>query len=186
MRSPDRYTRVAIALHWLIAAAILSNLALGSVMTDLPLSPQKLRIYAYHKWTGISVALLVLARIAWRLGHRPPPLPPSMPRWERSAAQVSHFALYALTLAVPLSGWLFSSAKGFQTVYLGLVPIPDLLAQDATLADALLLWHRGLNYLMVALLGLHVAAALKHHFRDRDDVLVRMLPFHRRSNGTAR
>lgn len=186
MRTADRYTRVAIALHWLIAAAILANLALGSVMVDLPLSPQKLKVYAYHKWTGITVLLLVVVRIAWRLGHPPPPLPASMPAWERLAAHVSHVMLYALSLGIPLSGWLFSSAKGFQTVYLGLVPLPDLVDKDQAIAQALLVCHRSLNYLMVTLLAVHVAAALKHHLCDRDDVLLRMLPFHRRRTGVPR
>jgi cytochrome b561 len=178
-----RYTRIAVALHWLIAVAIFANLAFGTWMVDLELSPQKLRFYSYHKWLGVSIFILVLARIAWRLGHRPPALPAHMPTWERMAAGVSHTALYALTLAVPITGWLFSSAKGFQTVYFAVFPIPDLLAKNPPLADVLKLWHLSLNYLMVALVLLHVAAALKHHFGDRDDVLVRMLPFGRSRPG---
>ncbi|MBX9633295.1 MAG: cytochrome b [Burkholderiales bacterium] len=178
-----RYTRVAAALHWLIAVAILANFVFGTWMVDLDLSPAKLRYYSYHKWLGVSVFLLVLVRIAWRIGHRPPALPTHMPTWERVAAGVSHFALYGLTLAVPLSGWLFSSAKGFKTVYFALIPIPDLLAKNPALADTLKLWHLSLNYVMALLILLHVAAALKHHFMDRDDVLVRMWPFGRSATG---
>jgi cytochrome b561 len=172
----NRYTRVAVALHWLIAIAIFANFAFGTWMVELDLSPQKLRYYSYHKWLGVSIFLLVLARIAWRLGNRPPALPAHMPAWERMAAAVSHTALYALTLAVPLSGWLFSSAKGFKTVYFAVIPIPDLLAKNPPLADVLKEWHESLNYLMAALVVLHIAAALKHHLVDRDEVLTRMLP----------
>jgi cytochrome b561 len=170
-----RYTRVASVLHWLIALAILANFVFGTWMVDLDLSPAKLRYYSYHKWLGVSIFLLVLVRIAWRLGHRPPALPADMPTWERVAAGVSHFALYGLTLAVPISGWLFSSAKGFKTVYFAVLPIPDLLAKNPPLADQL--------KLMALLVLLHVAAALKHHFMDRDDVLVRMWPFGRSDTG---
>lgn len=171
----SRYTRVAMALHWLIAAAIFANFSLGMFMTDMAMSPQKLRFYAYHKWLGVSVFLLVLARVAWRLGHPPPPLPP-MARWERMSAGVAHLLLYVLTLLVPLSGWLFSSAKGFQTVWFGVLPIPDLIGKDALLADLLVAFHRNLNWLMAAVALLHVGAALKHHFVSRDAVLGRMLP----------
>jgi cytochrome b561 len=175
-----RYTMVAILLHWLIAAVILSNLVLGLYMTDLAISPTKLRLYSYHKWTGVSIFLLVVIRILWRLTHRPPALPHHMPSWERTAASVSHGVLYLLTLAVPLTGWLFSSAKGFKTVWFGVLPIPDLIAKDLVLADVLKAWHENLNYLMAALVVLHVAAALKHHLWDRDDVLARMFPWIRR------
>ena len=171
-----RYTRVAISLHWLIALAIFANLALGFYMADLEVSPQKLRLYSYHKWIGLTVFLLVLVRIGWRLGHRPPPLPDSMRTWERTAAGVAHVLLYLLTLSVPLTGWLYSSTKGFKTVYLGLLPIPDLLGKDALLAPLLRDWHENLNLIMIALVILHVGAALKHLLIGHDDVLGRMIP----------
>lgn len=172
-----RYTSVAVALHWLIALAILCNLGLGLYMADLAISPTKLRLYSYHKWMGISIFLLVLVRILWRLTHRPPEMPSHMAPLERLLAHAAHGGLYLLTLAVPLSGWLFSSAKGFQTVYFGVLPIPDLIAKNLELAEALEELHEGLNYVMVVVVLLHVAAALKHHFRDRDDVLSRMAPW---------
>jgi cytochrome b561 len=170
-----RFSRVAIALHWLIAAAIFGTFALGLYMHELPLSPTKLRLYSYHKWIGVTIFLLVLARIAWRLAH-PAPALPDMPRWQKFAAHLSHVLLYLLTLAVPLSGWLFSSASGLQTVYFGVLPIPDLLAKNKATAEMLKAVHYYLNMTMLALVVLHVAAALKHHFADRDDVLARMLP----------
>ena len=175
--SLQRYTGVAIALHWLIAFAILGTFLLGQYMTNLQLSPAKLKLYSYHKWIGVTIFLLVLARIAWRLAHRPPPPPASMPAWQHSAASIAHFFLYALTLTIPVSGWLMSSASGFQVVYLGLIPIPDLLAKSKDAAQELKQLHEALNWLMVLVVAIHVAAAIKHHLMDRDDVLRRMLPF---------
>jgi cytochrome b561 len=173
----ERYTPAAIALHWIVALLILANLALGLYTVDLPLSPTKLRNFSYHKWIGVTVFMLAAARLLWRLRHAPPALPVAMAPWERRAARLTHALLYVLFFAAPLTGWLFSSAAGFQTVYLGVVPIPDLLSKDKALADALRLAHRSINYALAAVIVLHAAAAaLKHHFIDRDDVLRRMLP----------
>ena len=174
---PITYTRIAIALHWVTAGLILAALALGLSMTEMPLSPQKLKFYAWHKWLGVTVFLLVVLRLIWRITHRPPPLPAELPSWQRSAAQVTHALLYVLMLTIPLTGWLMSSAKGVQTVYLGLLPIPDLLAKDEALGNLLDSVHTVLAYGLIALLVVHVVAALKHHWVDRDDVLTRMLPW---------
>ena len=172
----ERYSPAAIALHWMVAVLILANLALGLYTVGLELSPTKLRYFSYHKWIGVTVFLLAAARLLWRLGHPAPALPAAMPAWERRAAHATHALLYVLFFAAPLTGWLFSSASGFQTVYLGVVPIPDLLSKDKALADALKLAHKSINYAMAGVIVLHAAAALKHHFVDRDDVLRRMLP----------
>ena len=175
--SPADYTATAIALHWVAAALIVGNLAFGLYMVDLPLSPAKLRYYSWHKWAGVTIFLLSAARLLWRLLHPAPALPSSMPAWQRTAANASHHVLYLLFFAAPLSGWLFSSAAGFQTVYLGVLPLPDLLAKDKEVADVLKLVHRFANYTSAALIVTHAAAALKHHVVDSDDVLARMLPF---------
>jgi cytochrome b561 len=172
----ERYTPAAIALHWIVAFLILANLALGLYTVDLPLSPAKLRNFSYHKWIGVTVFMLAAARLLWRLAHAPPALPVAMAPWERRTAHLTHALLYVLFFAAPLTGWLFSSAAGFQTVYLGVVPIPDLLSKDKGLADALKLAHKSINYTLAAVIVLHAAAALKHHFIDKDDVLRRMLP----------
>jgi cytochrome b561 len=172
----ERYTATAKLLHWLIALIILGLLPLGFYMSGLKLSPQKLQLYSWHKWAGVTVFLLVLVRILWRIGHRPPALPTHMKPYEQLAAHLGHFALYALMLAIPLSGWLMSSAKGFQTVWFGILPLPDLLAKDRDLGDTLLLVHQTLNFTLIAVLLGHIGAALKHHFMDRDEVLTRMLP----------
>jgi len=173
----SRYTRTAIALHWIVAMLILFNLAFGLYTVNLPLSPQKLKYFSFHKWIGVTVFMLVAARLLWRLTHAAPALPATMKPWELKAAHASHVMLYVLFFAAPLSGWLFSSAAGFQTVYLGVLPIPDLLSKNKELADVLRIAHHWINYTLAALIALHAAAAVKHHVVDRDDVLVRMLPF---------
>ena len=170
-----RYGRAAIALHWVTVALVLANLTLGVSMVPLPLSPRKLQWYAWHKWIGITVFIVTCVRIAWRAGHRPPPLVP-MPDWQRRAADRSHIVLYLLLTVIPLSGWLYSSSTGVQVVYLGLFPLPDLVPKDRTLATVLKWTHYGLNSTLVALVLVHAGAALKHHFADRDSTLARMLP----------
>ena len=174
--SGTRYTGLAIGLHWLIAVAITGSFALGLYMHELPLSPQKLRLYSWHKWAGVTIFVVVAVRLGWRLLHRPPGLPAAMPAWQRTVATATHVLLYLLMFAVPLSGWLMSSAKGFQTVWFGILPLPDLLAKNAELGKLLAEVHELLNFGMAALVIAHLGAALKHHFMDRDDVLARMLP----------
>ena len=171
------YTRTAITLHWLIALLIFSLFPLGIYMADLPFSPGRLKLYSYHKWLGVTVFLLAVARLAWRIGHPAPPPVAGLPAWQRIASVATHHLLYGLILVVPLSGWLMSSAKGFQTVYLGIIPLPDLLTKDKATGDALLLVHQILNFTLGALVITHLTAALKHYFVDRDEVLSRMIPF---------
>ncbi len=173
----SRYTPAAVAFHWVLAVLIIANLVFGLYTVNLPLSPQKLKLFSYHKWVGVTVLLLSAARLLWRATHAAPALPAAMKPWEARLAHFSHALLYALFFAAPLTGWLFSSAAGFQTVYLGVLPIPDLLSKNKELADVLKVTHHWINYTMAAVIVLHIAAALKHHFVDRDDVLARMLPF---------
>jgi cytochrome b561 len=178
----DQYTRTAVTLHWLIALLILAAFPLGLYMHDLPLSPFKLRIYSYHKWIGITVLLLAIVRVTWRTTHRPPAMPATMKNWEKFAAESVHYLLYALIFAVPFSGWLMSSAMGFQTVWFGVLPLPDLVGKNKELADVLHEVHESLNYLMLGLVLAHMGAALKHHFIERDVVLIRMVPFLRKGS----
>lgn len=168
------YTPVAKGLHWLMAVMILGLLTLGLYMQDLPLSPQKLELYSWHKWAGVTVFVLVWLRLLWRLTHRPPALPSTLSAPVRLAAHAGHWALYGLMVLIPLSGWLMSSAKGFQTVWFGVLPIPDLVGKDKALGDALKALHSALNWLLMLTLAGHVAAALWHHFVLKDDTLQRM------------
>ena len=176
----NHYTATAKALHWLMALLLIGLFTLGIYMHELPLSPRKLQLYSWHKWAGVTAFLLVALRLAWRLAHRPPALPDAMPRLVRRVASATHGLLYLLMFAIPLSGWLMSSAKGFQTVYFGVLPLPDLLQKDAALGETLQRIHMLLNFTLAALVAGHVGAAIKHHLIDRDDVLSRMLPFLKR------
>ena len=175
--NPACYNRIAISLHWLTFVLIACGFALAVYMVDLPPSPQKLKYFSWHKWIGVTVFMFALARLAWRLTHPVPALPAILPAWQQRAATSVHAALYVLILAIPLTGWLYSSAAGLPTVYLGLVQLPDLLIKDNALAAQLKLVHITLNYTLLTLVVIHAAAALKHHVVDRDDVLRRMLPF---------
>ena len=181
MSHSDNYTRTAIVLHWLIAIAIIATFGVGYYMHDLQLSPFKLKIYSWHKWAGVTIFLLVLFRLVWRFTHRPPGPPTGMTAWQHVAAEFAHRLIYVLMIAIPLSGWLMSSAKGFQTVYFGVLPLPDLLAKDKELGNLLAVVHTVLNFTLIGLVIGHAGAAIKHHFIDRDDVLVRMLPFIKKS-----
>lgn len=169
-----RYSPPAVLLHWLIAVLIFVTFPLGVYMHDLPLSPDKLQLYSYHKWIGITILMLVSLRVVWRLTHPPPPLPDSVAQWQRSASRIVHGVLYVLILAIPLSGWLMSSAKGFQTVWFGVLPLPDLVGKDKVLGEQLAELHEVLNFTLLGVVILHVAAALKHHFVERVPFLQRM------------
>jgi cytochrome b561 len=169
----NRYTSTAIALHWLLALMILGSLGVGAYMTELPFSPQRLRLYNWHKWAGVTILVLSAARLLWRLSHRPPADPP-MPAWQRRAAHATHGALYVLFFAVPLVGWAYSSAAGFPIVWFGVLPLPDFVPANEALAEAIKPWHGRLAYALAALVALHVAAALKHQLIDRDGLLLRM------------
>lgn len=181
MTTQTRYRTPAVLLHWLIAILIIAALGLAFYLDGLPLTPAKLKLISYHKWVGVTVLILFLPRLLVRLTH-PAPASPVMPYWQMLAASLTHGLLYILMLAIPVTGWLMSSAKGFPVVYLGLIPLPDLVAKDAALGDALKQVHEALNLGLLTLLGLHVAAALKHHAIDRDETLVRMLPILKRAN----
>jgi cytochrome b561 len=172
--APAGYTRTAIGLHWVVAFLIAAGFSLGLVLGEMKLSPLKAQLESYHKWIGVTVFLALLLRAGWRLSHRPPPLP-AMPAWQVVAAKFTHGLLYALMAAVPLTGWLFSSARGYPVKYLGLWQLPDLVPKDKELAHALHGIHENFAWLMVGVAALHAAAAFKHHFFDRDDTLRRML-----------
>jgi cytochrome b561 len=168
------YTRTAIALHWLIGALVIIALAMGWIMTDMVTSPLKAQVFSWHKWVGVTVLALLLVRVFWRLTHAPPPPLPA-PAWQRVTGQALHGLLYVMLLVQPLSGWLYSNAAGRQIVYLGLIPLPNLVGKDKALADAIRGFHDAGAVIIAVAAGLHALAALKHHFIDRDDTLRRML-----------
>jgi cytochrome b561 len=170
-----RYSGVAIALHWLLALMIVASFGVGVYMSDLGMSPTRLKLYNWHKWAGTTILALSALRLLWRLTHRPPPDLPA-PAWQQRAAHLTHGALYLLFFAVPLVGWAYSSAAGFPIVWFGVLPLPDFVPKDKALAELLKPWHGWLAWSLAVLVVLHVAAALKHHVVDRDGLLQRMLP----------
>lgn len=172
------YNRPAIALHWLMALLIASGFSLGFYMVDLKFSPEKLKLYSYHKWIGVTVFTLAVARLAWRIKHPAPPLPPNMPRWQAALASAVHVLLYLLMFAIPFAGWLYSSAAGVPTVPFGVgaLQLPDLVVKDKELADVLKFVHRSMAYALAALVSLHVAATIGHQLVDDHGILSRMLP----------
>lgn len=176
--APTPYTRVARLLHAVQGLALVGMFAVGLYMVDLPFSPDRLKLYNWHKWAGVMVLGLALIRLLWRLTHRPPPLPDAiartMPAWQRLAHHGTHLALYLLFFAVPLLGWAYSSATGFSIALFGAWPLPDWVPVNEALADALKPAHRYAAYALAGLVLLHVAAALKHQFVDRDGLLARM------------
>ena len=180
----DRYTTVAIVLHWLIALAILSLLAIGLTMTRMPQGITAYKLFQLHKSIGITVLALSLLRLLWRLTHRPPPLPAGTKPLEALAAHGTHWAFYVLMIGMPLTGWALvsSSPMNLPTVLFGLVTLPDLprlgdLPDKKAVSDSFAAVHSTGAWIMIALLVLHVGAALMHHVIRRDEVLHHMLPF---------
>lgn len=172
-----RYTRTAILLHWLSAALIVSGFVLGVTMVDIPgLTPTKLKYFSWHKWIGVTVLGLACARLLWRLAHPAPTYPQTMPHWQQKAATALHVTLYVLLFAVPVSGSFYSLAAGVPVVYLGVIPLPVLMEANPALKPVLKQVHILLDMTLLAAVGLHVLAALKHQFIDRDGVVKRILP----------
>jgi len=169
-----------MALHWILAIALVAIFSVGVYMADLPFSPQRLKLYNWHKWAGVTILALSVVRLAWRLTHTPPPLPgkvlAAMPGWQTAAYHATHVALYALFFIVPLVGWAYSSAAGFPIVLFGVLPLPDFVSADKALAELIKPWHEITAFALAGLVVLHVAAAVKHQLVDRDGLMQRMLP----------
>lgn len=174
---PTRYSTVAQSFHWIIAALIVIQFTLAWSAEDLPLGMHKLALLARHKSFGMTILMLVILRLAWRLGHAPPPLPADMSPVERLLAKGAHVAFYVLLFAMPLTGWTMSSAKNYSVSWFGFFTWPNLIGQSDSAFGYLKSTHFILSYALFALAVLHVLAALKHHFWNKDDVLMRMLPF---------
>jgi cytochrome b561/polyisoprenoid-binding protein YceI len=182
---PARYTTVAIIIHWLIAAAIIFQIILGWRMGDEPKGPATYAIFQLHKSIGITILLLSLARLAWRLTHRPPPHPAGQPRWETIASHVVHVAFYVIMIGLPVTGWIIVSTSklAIPTVLFGAIPWPHLPFLPELAAGPKHLWHQigenGHGLLVKTtylLLALHLGAVAKHQILDRDEVLGHMAP----------
>jgi cytochrome b561 len=175
--SPTRYSAVAKAFHWIIAALIVTQFTLAYLADDLPIGAHKLALLARHKSFGMTVLMLAALRLLWRLKNPPPSLPSGMTPWERKLARATHVAFYVLLFAMPLTGWLMSSAKNYSVSWFGVFTWPNLIAKNETAFDLLRSTHHILSYALFAIAVLHILAAFKHHFWNKDTVLLRMLPF---------
>jgi cytochrome b561 len=175
--SPTRYGAVAQGFHWLIAALVVTQFVLANLADDLPIGAHKLALLARHKSFGMTVLMLAILRLLWRLKNPPPQLPAGMAPWERHIARATHIAFYVLLFAMPLTGWLMSSAKNYSVSWFGLFTWPNLIGKNETAFDFLRATHDTLSYVLLVIAILHILAALKHHFWHKDDVLLRMLPF---------
>jgi cytochrome b561 len=176
---PDRFGLVAKTFHWVTVLLLVGSFTLAVSMVGLPLSPRKLQLYAWHKWVGVTVFLVVILRLAWRLADPVPRRPEHLAQWQRRLAGLSHAALYAVLIVMPLTGWIMSSALHLPVVYLGLVLIPSPFGVDRALGEAMRAAHLTLAVALLLLVSIHSLAALYHHFILRDDVLRRMLPWPR-------
>jgi cytochrome b561 len=174
---PTRYTAVAQLFHWIIAALIVTQFALAWTAEDLPLGMHKLALFARHKSFGMTVLLLAILRLLWRFWHRPPELPAGMSPIERTLARTTHIAFYVLLFAMPITGWVMSSAKNYSVSWFGLFTWPNLIAPNDAAFEFLKSTHDYLSDVLFVIAVLHILAALKHHFWNKDDVLLRMLPF---------
>jgi len=181
----QRYDAVAMTLHWVIAILIIAMIPFGWWMSDLPNSQFKLEMYQWHKSVGLTILVLSLARLAWRLGHKPPPLPAGMKPWEKTASRAVHLAFYAMIIGTPLMGWALVSASplNLPTKFFFLFEWPHLpvlpdLARDTkeTLSGVFEFFHSKAGWVFIALIAVHVLAALKHQFAERLDLLQRMIP----------
>jgi len=175
--TPIDYGAVARTLHWLVVALLIAQFTLGWMGADLPISLRRLVLLSRHKSLGATIFMVVILRLCWRLYSPPPALPADIPRWQRGAAHASHWLMYALLLAMPVVGWLSSSASNLTVSWWGLFNWPDLVAPDESLAHALKFVHKVMGWGLLAAVGIHVSAALWHHFARRDSVLSRMIPW---------
>jgi cytochrome b561 len=178
----SRYGVVAQLFHWIIVALIVTQFVLANKAGNLPVGAAKLATLAYHKSVGITILGLAILRLTWRLFGTTPGLPSTMPRWQVVAAHLSHFLLYALLLVIPVLGWLTSSARNFPVSWFGLVTLPDFIEPSKAAYEALHDAHEAAAKTLFVLALVHIAAALKHHFIDRDNVLRRMLPMRLRAD----
>jgi len=174
--SAERWGHVSQLLHWLVVVLIVVMAYLGLTMTDLPNSPHKIRLYTLHKSIGMTLLVLVLLRLLWRAYAGAPRPLPGTPRWQERVASLTHFALYVLLLAIPLSGWIFNSAAGFPLQWFGVANLPALTGRDAALRELSGTWHEWLFWTLVVLAMVHAAAAIHHHLVQHDATLARMLP----------
>lgn len=172
-----RYTTAAIIFHWIIAILVIVMIGLGLYMTDVPKgSPDRAFYFNLHKSIGVTTALLVIARLIWRMKNPPPALPTSMPGWEMQASKISHALLYMCIIVMPLSGFSATQFTKYGVTYFGLFKIPPMGSENKVVYDLLQGVHGVTATLLIALVVIHVLAAFKHLLIDRDKIFQRMWP----------
>lgn len=174
--TPERWGGVSQLLHWLVVVLILTMAWLGLTMGDLPNGPGKIQTYALHKSIGITILALVALRLLWRLYAGTPRPVPGSPRWQERIASLTHFAIYALLFAIPLSGWVLNSAAGFPLQWFHLVNLPYIVEKNHDLHELAEKAHEIMFWLLALLVVAHAGAAFYHHLFQRDATLARMLP----------
>ena len=175
----QHYGAVAIGLHWLMAALLITLLVMGLYMVSLPdagFDTRKIALILYHKQLGMLALALAVVRLAWRVGNALPSLVEMLPDWQKVIARLVHLCFYALMLALPVTGWLMSSAAGFSVSLFGLFDLPDLVARNDYLFRAFIEIHKWLGYALLACIVVHAGAALRHHFMFKDETLRKMWP----------
>jgi cytochrome b561 len=175
--SAQRYGAVSQALHWLIVVLLVLQVMSALIADAMPVGLEKLTVLGRHKSIGMTILMLAAIRVLWRFVTPPPPLPSNLKPYERRLARVTHFLLYALLFAMPLSGWVMSAAHNYPVSWFHLFTWPNPVAPDHELAETLEDVHETLAITLGAVVTLHVLAALKHRFVLKDEVLQRMLPF---------
>jgi cytochrome b561 len=178
----EKYGPIAQLFHWTIVVLIIAQFVLAQRADDLPRGAALLATLALHKSIGITILGLAILRLVWRWMNAVPAIPPGTPRWQHAAAKISHAALYALLLLQPLFGWMMSSARNFRVSWFGLFTLPDLVSPNKQAYEFFHEVHEVLGTTLLVLAIVHAAAALKHHFIDRDEVLMRMLPWNRKGS----
>jgi cytochrome b561 len=175
----DHFGFIAIVLHWSMALMVIGLAGLGLYMVTLPdvgFDTTKIILILYHKQFGILVLVLVAARLAWRVTNLLPQLVAHLPDWQKLAARFVHLSFYALMFALPITGWLMSSAASIPVSFFGLFTLPDFVPRDEYLFRQLIDIHKWLGYMLIVFIFVHAGAALRHHFLLKDDTLLRMLP----------
>lgn len=175
--TPDSYGAVTKTFHWVIALLIICVLGVGLYMDFFATKLERFALMPWHKSFGITVLALAALRVLWHISSRPPGFVAGLKDWEMQAAKAVHILLYLAMFAMPMSGWLMSSAAGRTTKFFGLFDLPDLIVKNEQLRELFGEIHEVSAYALLALIAVHGAAALKHHFIAKDATLRRMLPF---------